>query len=326
MPTPNELRRRWFHVVLLAAIVFGQGWADGATGEGEQTNNAWQPTPTPTPTPWLSQLLAKPHESEWRNLVNGMGIAVGTTWPVEYLLSRTGSKGTRAGGSASGSGVAGNLQASSPTYFASLQYTIPGGLYANLTALRYILAREKQPWDPDFTYCFGFNPPEVGTLSLAYCNYGGNRLHPAVGQPHTIFPSGSWSLAYKFEAPELVSEFLVAEPGHKIACNAGYLFTFAYTDPVTRRANSYKDKVALGCNLPILGKFSLDFTAYHYLRSGSQQLWDPDYTYSIGYADWAAGGILVQYSNYAGNRFPWRQGGSANSRKGAITVQWHTVF
>ena len=56
------------------------------------------------------------------------------------------------------------------------KYTIKGSWYLNWSAFYYPKAYQKQPWDPDFTYGFGYFDWRPGTFSLQYNNYSGNAF------------------------------------------------------------------------------------------------------------------------------------------------------
>jgi hypothetical protein len=57
----------------------------------------------------------------------------------------------------------------------SLKYTIYKWWYANITFYYYPESWQQQPWDPDFTYGFGYFDWHTGTISIQYNNYSGNR-------------------------------------------------------------------------------------------------------------------------------------------------------
>jgi hypothetical protein len=56
---------------------------------------------------------------------------------------------------------------------------------------------QQQPWNPDYTYGFGFFDWHPGTISVQYNNYSGNRFKlsdRAAGTGH--FQNGSISVAW----------------------------------------------------------------------------------------------------------------------------------
>jgi hypothetical protein len=81
------------------------------------------------------------------------------------------------------------------------KYPIIGNWYITAAAYAYPVSGQQQPWDPDFTYGFGYFDWKPGTVSIQYNNYSGNRF-PWRKQPSDTgtFLSGevsmnwSWSL------------------------------------------------------------------------------------------------------------------------------------
>lgn len=56
------------------------------------------------------------------------------------------------------------------------RYSRPSGWYANITLFAYPTRAEQQPWNPDFSYGFGYSDPRPGSFSIQYNNYSGNRF------------------------------------------------------------------------------------------------------------------------------------------------------
>lgn len=55
------------------------------------------------------------------------------------------------------------------------RYMRPGGWFAQLTLFAYPRGGQQQPWDPDYSFSFGLQDTQPGSLSLHYENYSGNR-------------------------------------------------------------------------------------------------------------------------------------------------------
>jgi hypothetical protein len=80
------------------------------------------------------------------------------------------------------------------------RYMRPSGWYADLAVFAYADRSQQQPWDPDFTYGFGYFDSRPGTLSLKYNNYSGNRFPGrSRGAGEGTFRSGSISLTWSGE-------------------------------------------------------------------------------------------------------------------------------
>lgn len=56
------------------------------------------------------------------------------------------------------------------------RYSRPSGWYATITLFAYPTKSQQQPWDPDFSYGFGYFDPRPGGFSIQYNNYSGNRF------------------------------------------------------------------------------------------------------------------------------------------------------
>lgn len=79
------------------------------------------------------------------------------------------------------------------------KYFITGNWYFNATAFYYFDSQQQQPWNPDFTYGFGYFDWHPGTITLQYNNYSGNRWNSSErGEDTGRFIDGSITLAYSF--------------------------------------------------------------------------------------------------------------------------------
>jgi hypothetical protein len=77
------------------------------------------------------------------------------------------------------------------------KYSFASNWYFNFGLTKFPVQSQKQPWDPDFTYGFGYFDWHPGTWSVQYNNYSGNRLPwnhpPAAGTGH--FRNGSITIS-----------------------------------------------------------------------------------------------------------------------------------
>ena len=81
----------------------------------------------------------------------------------------------------------------------SLWYTIYKNFYANITFYCYLFPEQQQPWDPDFTYGFGYYDWHPGTISVQYNNYSGNRLPWNKASPGTgSFTNGGFTISWSW--------------------------------------------------------------------------------------------------------------------------------
>jgi hypothetical protein len=77
------------------------------------------------------------------------------------------------------------------------RYTRAEGWYAKAAVFSYPQGSDQQPWDPDFTYGFGYADWRPGSFSVKYNNYSGNRFPGRARAPgEGTFRSGSVSLSW----------------------------------------------------------------------------------------------------------------------------------
>ena len=77
------------------------------------------------------------------------------------------------------------------------KYAIKGNWYLNWTLFYYPRGFQQQPWDPDYTYGFGYFDWRPGTISIQYNNYSGNRFpwRPR-GEDTGRFRDGEFSISW----------------------------------------------------------------------------------------------------------------------------------
>jgi hypothetical protein len=94
----------------------------------------------------------------------------------------------------------GSLRPFRKSVSAGCRYTRPEGWWAELALYGYPDGSQQQPWDPDFTYGFGYQVPlPPGMLSVKYNNYSGNRFPGRTRGPgEGDFRSGSITLSWQW--------------------------------------------------------------------------------------------------------------------------------
>jgi hypothetical protein len=77
------------------------------------------------------------------------------------------------------------------------KYAFSNNWYFNFNTIRYLSSEQQQPWDPDFTYGFGYFDWRPGSWSVQYNNFAGNRF-PWSGSSTKAgrFRDGSLTLSY----------------------------------------------------------------------------------------------------------------------------------
>lgn len=81
----------------------------------------------------------------------------------------------------------------------SFKYGIYKWVYFSFTAYYYPLPEHQQPWDPDYTYGFGYFDWHPGTITVQYNNYSGNRYPWRKGSNFKKnFKEGSLSISWSW--------------------------------------------------------------------------------------------------------------------------------
>lgn len=210
----------------------------------------------------------------------------------------------------------------------SLKYSIIGNWFVSGTVYHYIDKEQQNPWNPDFTYVFGYSDWRPYTFSLLYSNYGGNRFNATETQPVTTFQQGTWSLGWKFPITKPFIDWLSFTKEGAIGCQVDFNYTHEYFDLASIGNKYHHRTVSLGCKYAITGNWYINGTAFHYLDTTQRQPWNPDFTYGFGYFDWRPGTITLQYNNYSGNR--WHDSDRAKNTgrfiDGSITLAYSFAF
>ena len=260
-------------------------------------------------------LYVKRSPSEWRNALDGLTLGAAFAVP----LSRDREPGPR-------DGQAAGRQTCSSTLQVTAQYEPIGHWFARATAYAYLDEDRQAPWNPDFSYSFGYDDPRPFSLSLVYANYGGNRFSPdrRDDEVATRFNGGTWSLGWKLVLPRPLADPFLIDRDQTIPCTANLNLTPRFYDDRLGRDRGWKESVSLGCRAPVAAGFYLEGQVFAYPDEGDRQPWDPDFTYGFGYNGGWPGNLTVQYANYSGNRFPGSDRGVSQGRfkDGEITVSW----
>jgi len=195
-----------------------------------------------------------------------------------------------------------------------------------VTFLEYLERGLQRPWNPDFSYVFGYNDWRPYTFSLVYANYGGNRLNPdrKRGEHPTRFEQGGLTLAWKFVVPESLQYLFVVHPTGGLGGSLGLTVVPRFFDLASGETLKWKRSVKINLKYTIYKWWYVNCTLVWYPEGSQQQPWDPDFTWGFGHSDWHPGSINVQYNNYSGNRFPWNGNvpGTGRFRDGSLSISW----
>jgi hypothetical protein len=201
----------------------------------------------------------------------------------------------------------------SDTVAATFRYNPRSFWYARATFIAYVEPSRRQPWNPDFTYGFGYDDWHPGTVSLTYENFGGNCLRCTNGSPVTRFQEGSLNLGWKMPVS-----------GAPFSASLGLHVNPRYFDLASNNRRSSKSSATADLRWAVHGRWYVSGRASFYPVPGQKQPWDPDFTYGFGYFDWRPGTFSVEYSNYAANRYPTSRltGRKGTFQDGSVSVTW----
>lgn len=212
---------------------------------------------------------------------------------------------------------------------ASVKYNPISNWFFRVTFFKYLKPDLQAPWHPDFTYNFGYDDWRPYTLSFVYNNYTGNRLFPdkSKGEIFSNFLQGSFSLGWKLPAPDFIENLLKIHSTSSLGHIINYNVTPEYFDLKTGKEN-WKQSISFNTKYNIYSYFYINVNLFYYFKPNSQQPWDPDFTYGFGYFDWHTGTITIQYNNYSGNRFFWREKSSSTGafQDGSLSVSWSWAY
>ncbi|MBI3248278.1 MAG: hypothetical protein HYZ50_17365 [Deltaproteobacteria bacterium] len=263
----------------------------------------------------LRDLLKKEYPSEWRNLFSGFSGGFAFNAPLQETTPN----------SNAGSGSQGE-RATNMTFTASLKYNPLSYWFMNVTYYHYFDENRKASWNPDFSYVFGYDDWHPYTFSLVYSNYGGNRLNPDRDKKEkfTRIEEGVISLGWKYRTPRFLEYLFIVHESGGMGGSINYNVVPRYSDLATLSKKQWKQTVSASLKYAIYKNFYLNVTFIAYPFPKQQQPWDPDFTYGFGYFDWHPGSVSVQYNNYSGNRFPWKQKapGTGLFTTGGFTISW----
>lgn len=96
--------------------------------------------------------------------------------------------------------ASGTTKSGKVSFSLGCRYERPGGWFAHLAVFAYPDRSQQQPWDPDFTYGFGYDDWHPGSVSVRYNNYSGNRFPGRERGPgEGSFRSGSVTVTWKVD-------------------------------------------------------------------------------------------------------------------------------
>ncbi len=222
----------------------------------------------------------------------------------------------------------GGIEGINQNLSATIKYSPIDHWFIQLTAVNYLDNGLQQPWEPDFTYVFGYSDWRPYTFSLVYANFSGNRWSSSTMQKTTNFKHGSWTLGWKFPVAKKLHHWFSLFEDAAMNCQLNYSYTAEYFDLIKSDYLANQQSAQLGCKYTITGNWYVNFNLFYYPKSQQKQPWNPDFTYGLGYFDWRPGTFSLQYNNYSGNRFPGNFGSPTTGRfkDGTLMIAWSWAF
>lgn len=188
-------------------------------------------------------------------------------------------------------------------------YSHPSGLVVRLALTGVPLAGQRSQNDSSLTYALSY--PLGNGFTLQYASYSSEFPRQPQGVI-SAFGRGGFRLSKALPPVDLGARTGWAALG-RLNCSAQGLW-----DP------GEAPSASLSCGLTAFRKLTLRASAIAY-SPGAQKAWQPDYTYSASYA--VNDRVSVEYSNYSGNRWPWKGGGNSNGiLGGSLRVTYRFSF
>ncbi|MDB6454764.1 hypothetical protein [Falsirhodobacter sp. 20TX0035] len=188
-------------------------------------------------------------------------------------------------------------------------YRHSSGLNIRLSMTGYPVASQRSDSDASFSYALSY--PLPGGYNLQYASYSAQFPR----QPQSVinaFGGGGFRLS-KSLPPLDMGKITGWDALGKLNCQG-----FAALTPGESPNGGFS------CGLTAFGKFTFRATANVY-SPGTQTEYQPDYSYSASYV--VNDRVAIEYSNYAGNRFPWNSGGNSRGlASGALRVTYRFSF
>jgi len=228
-----------------------------------------------------------------------------------------------------GTSTQGTQLSGSPRVQLTLRYSPRETWFARITGYVYLNTDRKRPWNPDFTYSFGYDSWRPGTLGLTYDNYGGNRWNPDAGRDERVtrFDEGTVTASYKVRMPGALESLFEPDGESRWSASVAAHLVPRYRQQGDTARASWKRALSVGVRSRFYRRLYVEGRAFLYPTGDQQQPWDPDFTYGLGWFDWRPGTLSIQYGNYSGNRwFSRSRPGTGAVRNGSLTMFFTTAW
>ena len=194
------------------------------------------------------------------------------------------------------------------------------GAFLSASGYRY-----QQPWNPDFSFAFGYYDWSPGGICFEYRNDGANRFNPKKDEKVVDLDSGGVSLSYRISIPEAVQKVLKFKADNPLGFSIGTSVIKKYYDAASNTKKNLKHKISFSVSYQIAPPLSFGMGFGIFLKN-SKQPWDSDFTYQLSYnIPLPRGQLNISYANYGPTRYPWNQKVQKTRlvpEHGSITLSW----
>ena len=237
----------------------------------------------------LPHLDTSVSDSIIKHILHNMSVSASTGLPLKYTQDYTSSQQTLP--------LVYNISSA-----INVRYSY-NNFFTEISIIKYAY---KQPWNPDFTYSFGYNDWHPKTINFQYENYTSNRLHPSKGERFTRLEKGSFSAHYKFLYPNFAPKLMDAK--NRINGSIGLSVVPKYYNFIEDKKKYFRYIASIGASYQLMPHLNLGMSFLYYFKKEPQESWDPDFTYNLSYSrPINYGNITISYQNYNGTRYPWKK-------------------
>jgi hypothetical protein len=199
--------------------------------------------------------------------------------------------------------------------------------YIRFNALFYPVPALREGWSPDFVYALGYGDWRPWNAFFDHSNYTGSRWPWREGTPPAVrWKQGMNTVGYRYALPDGAEQALRLPEDLWIggAIMAHYALAYGKIDGGEgAHLLAFSNTFTVSWREHLFG----EFRGYWYPIGAQQQVWDPDYSWSVGWMDWRPWSVSARWSNYAGNRWAGRTAeGNGGLGTGALFVDFKFGF
>lgn len=167
------------------------------------------------------------------------------------------------------------------------------------------------PWISNYFYQLGWYDWRPNTFSYGYENYLPNSWENMGESFLTNFRRGHLFLRFNTllskESTNIGKPFFWDESS-RLSIVPGARFHFEYQGNFFNELGGYYKPIGeLTLRYTIYKHIYIESTLFYYPIIEQRLIWEPDFTYGFGIANWRAFKLNLTYGNWIANRFPWSE-------------------